>query len=322
MSTTKLATVICWIVVAIVVLGLAVWLLTGSLFGINTGFKINAPAFSIGGFDNLAGPFNEAGSYQVPADGVDSIDVDWVSGAVTITPYDGDSIKLTEYARRELKDNEKLVYETSGGKLQVRYVSPGLTINMITKKLELLVPESLADKLNLLSIGTTSAELKVSDFEVKSFEVDETSGSAEISNIKANTADVHSGSGEVSITNLTASELYASTVSGRMKFDAVTADTLQTKTTSGSQQLGGTFKSVDASSVSGEVSVTSGVNPDKVTIGTTSGGITLAIPGGDGVTVSYDTTSGRFNSDISVRTGGNANYRFTSVSGDIRLKAA
>ncbi len=322
MKTAKIVSIVCWLVTALILIGLAIWFLTGNLFGFRTGFKLNTPAFGIDIIDNLTGPMNEVGTYTVPADGIDTIDVNWISGAASITPYDGDTIKITEYARRDLNDNEKLVYNVSGGKLEIKYISPSLRINMISKNLELLVPKSIANKLDKLNINATSADLNVSDFEVKLFEVHETSGESELINIKATTADVHSISGTIDITAMTASDLNMSTVSGEIFLTDVTADTVKSGTTSGEQEFSGTFKDIDAGSVSGEVNIASSVDPDKIFCHTTSGDITVALPGASDLTVSYSTVSGDFNSDIPVKTGGSASYRFTSVSGSIYLRAA
>jgi DUF4097 and DUF4098 domain-containing protein YvlB len=323
MSTTKLVTLICWIVVAVVLVGLVIWFLTGSLFGISTGFKINAPVFHIGGgFDNLTGPYNEAGSYTVETEGLRSVDLNWVAGEVTVTPYDGSDIKITEYARRALKDDEKLVYTVSGDTLEIQYCRPGMTFNMVTKKIELLVPQSIAKEMNLLKVSATSADLHISDFSVNTLEINETSGDSDIANVNADVSDIHSVSGEILVTGLRSSQLTLGTVSGDIALSGVDADTLQANTTSGEQELSGAFRTVDAGSVSGEIEVRSTVNPGSMKCGTTSGSITVIIPGGSDLTVSYSTTSGKFNSDIPVMTGGSAAYRFTSVSGDIWLKAA
>jgi DUF4097 and DUF4098 domain-containing protein YvlB len=325
MSTPKLITLICWIIVAVVLIGLVFWFLTGNLFGFRTGFKINVPAFNISSLEHLTGPFNEVGTFTVPAGDLDSIDVNWVAGSASITPYDGDVVKVTEYAQRALKDDEKFVCSAAGRTLDVKYCSPGMKVNILVKKLEVLVPASLAAKLNVLDIDATSADLKISDFTADTFNVSETSGESAISGISATSSDIHSVSGTIDITNMTTSTLKLGTVSGEILLKDVTADSLTSNTTSGEQEMSGAFKDVDAGSVSGEISVTSSVNPDRMRCGTTSGSITVTIPGGtNNLSVSSHTTSGRFTSEIPVITGGSgpADYSFSSVSGDIRLKAA
>lgn len=321
MSKTKLVTLICWIVVAVALIGLVVWFLSGNLFGFRTGSNF-LPTFHIGSFESLTGPFNVAGTYEANASEVTSIDVNWVAGSATVTPYDGNTVKVTELAQRDLSDSEKFVCSVSGGILEIKYCAPGMNLINVTKKLEVLVPKTLADKLDVLDINATSAEVTVSDFSANTFNVSETSGDADISNINADTSKVHSVSGEITIENMTVTEIDLNTVSGEIRLTGVTADNVKSNTTSGGQEFNGTFKDVDADSVSGEISVTSNVDPDRMKIHTTSGGITITFPGNKDLTVSYSTVSGRFNSEIPVRTGDSGDYNFSSVSGNINLKAA
>lgn len=321
MKTAKIITIVCWLATAFILIGLAVWLISGRLFGINTGFKIIGPDFHIGISDNLAGPFNEVGTYTIPSDGIDAINVHWTAGDINITPYDGNVIQLTEYARRELGEKEKLDYKVSGGRLEVRYIAPGLSIN-ITKKIEVLVPKTLAAELKELAVDATSAELYLSGFDVDRLDIQETSGESVISDITADTADVHSVSGEINITSMMASSLTMGTVSGEIKLTGVTADTLKTNTTSGDQSLSGTFKDIDAGSISGEINITSTVKSDRIHCGTTSGDVTVTLPGGTSIDVSYTTVSGQFTSKIPATNSNSAPYSFNSVSGDITIKAA
>lgn len=309
---------VCWIVVAIVLVLLAVWFLTGSLFGLKTGL----PTFSIGSFDNLTGPYNEAGSYTVTAEGVDSLTVTWVAGEASITPYDGDVVKITEFARRDLKENEKLVYTVNGSKLDIRYSKTGFTINTVSKKLELLVPRALAAKLDTLEVSATSADVKISDFSAKTFSVHETSGTTAIANVKARAAAVNSVSGEIGITGLTTDQLTLGTVSGGITLTGVTSGSVKSGTTSGNQLFNGSFSSLEMSTVSGEMTAASSVMPEKITASSTSGTIVMTLPKADSMAVTYSTTSGKFTSDIPVKNSGGAPYKFSTVSGDIHVKAA
>ena len=185
MNPTKLVTIICWIAVAAILIGLAIWLLTGNLFGFRTGFQLQGPSFNIGSLRRLTGPFNEVGAYEAVGGEIDSIEVNWVAGTVTIEPYDGEVVKVTEYAQRSLEEDEKFVCGVSGGTLGIKYCTPGLNTINITKRLEVLIPEALADKLDVLDVDATSAEVTISDLSVNTFNIKETSGDTEISNINA-----------------------------------------------------------------------------------------------------------------------------------------
>ena len=83
MKTAKIISIICWLITALILIGLAIWFLTGNLFGFNTGFKINIPSFRVGSFENLTGTFSAVGTFEAPAADVDSLDIDWTAGRVT-----------------------------------------------------------------------------------------------------------------------------------------------------------------------------------------------------------------------------------------------
>jgi len=323
MSMTKLVTIICWILVAVILIGLAVWFLTGNLFGIKTEFEFGVPAFSIGSFESLSGSFDESGTFTVPPGDVDSLDIDWTAGSVTIKAYDGDTIKVTEFARRSLEDDEKFICGGSGGTLEIKYCTPGLRFNTLTKKLEVLVPKAAAGRLQSVKVSAASASLRISDIKTTRLSISGASGSAEISNVTADSVSVKTMSGGIRITSLAAAHLETNSLSGGIRLADVTADTLIANTASGGLDLSGAFKDIDAGSASGEIRVSSSINPDRINCHSTSGSITAAIPGGDIPAVSYSTVSGRFTSDIPVITGGGASdYKFSTVSGNIRLKAA
>ena len=321
MNGTRIITIVCWLVVAIVLIGLAIWFITGNLFGFRTGINFHMPIFNIGSVEDLSGPFNEAGTYTIEDD-VDSIHVDWVAGEVRVTPYDGSEIIITEYARRSLRDNEKLSYDVSGGTLKIRYVDTAFSFTMLTKKIEILVPESLAKEMNALYVGSTSADMTINGFSTETLEITETSGTANISDIRAEHASAHSVSGEINITSLNTSRLTVGSVSGGIRFTDVTANTVESGTTSGDQHFEGTFKSVDADSVSGGITIVSTVDPESISCDTTSGDIRLTIPGKDDIVVSYSTVSGDFSSQVPVITGGGQEtYNFHTVSGDMQIIA-
>ena len=318
MKTAKIVTIICWLVTAIILIGLAVWFLPGSLFGIDSGFN-----FNIGTLEDLTGPFDKVGSYTLEDDSIDSISVDWVAGEISITPYDGSDIVITEYARRELSENETLAYAVNSGTLEIKYESKALNFNMLTKKLEVLVPQSLAEQLSRLNIDSTSAEITAAGFSVSTLEINQTSGSISLTDIQSDTAELNTTSGEILTNGLTASKLTLDAVSGDIVLTDTYADTVICGTTSGNQQFEGLFNTLDLSSVAGDIDITSSVNPDNIECETTSGNIRMTLPGDNDLSVSFSTVSGDFYSEVPVTTGGNnASYYFDTVSGDLKITVA
>jgi HSP20 family molecular chaperone IbpA len=343
MNKTKIITLVCWVIVAAVLVGLAIWLATGNLFGINTNFSLGSMNMKLS-LKGLTEPYKVVGTYEIPAKDISAVDISWTAGAVTVTPYDGDSIKLTEYARRDLEENEKLTYEMKGSTLNVRYDDGSIHVgvNILTKKLEILIPDQLASGLTAFELNATSASIDVSGVTADDLNVHSTSGSVNLSAITAVTSSIGSTSGGVDISDFNTETASISTTSGSIKVQAlqadslklgslsggirlkdVTADAVKASSTSGSLHLSGTFKNIEAGSTSGSISLTDTVNPDTVKCTTTSGSIEAALPGDADMTVAYSTTSGRFRSDLPVRTvSGDAPYVFRSTSGSITLKAA
>ncbi len=323
MNKMKLITIISWLVAAAVILGLIFWLFTGNLFGFNTGFRFNFPNFSIGSFWDIGGPYEEVGSYTVDADNIQSLDVDWASGDIKITPYDGTDIQIVEFARRELRDGEALVYAMHSGALEIDYTEPGLTIFNLSKKLEVYVPEALVESLRTVTIDTASADIHLSDFELSLLDVSDTSGDTWLTDVSADTAKIEAVSGDINISGLTSQMLSFSTVSGDVKFSDVTGTEVTGHSTSGDQSLSGSLGSLDTGSVSGDISIDSLVTPDAIRCGTTSGDIVVTLSASVTLDITYSTVSGRMTSEIPIRNaGGSAPYSFSTVSGDITLKAA
>ena len=317
----KIITIVCWIITALVLIGLAIWFLTGNLFGFQTNWDFNLPRIHIGSF--ATGPYEEVGSYKLPASDISTIRVNWTSGEVNVKPYDGTEIQMTEYARRSLEQGESLKYQVSGSTLEIKYVSSDvISFNIISKKLELLVPRELADSLNKLTVDAVSADINVEDFAAESISIDNTSGSVQLLNLTAGSVGIDTVSGEVNISDVTLDELSLETVSGGMRLKDADVDSVKTESMSGDLSLSGTFDRAEASSISGEISLISDTVLSSLSCASTSGDIFAAIPDDQVLTVSYSTVSGSFSSEIAVRNTGAADYDFATISGDIPLKAA
>lgn len=133
-----------------------------------------------------------AASDSVPADQVDKIAVDWVSGTVTIQPDDVDEISFYE-------DSSKypMVWKLQNGKLTIRFCqeerfSFNLTVN---KNLTILVPRDFA--LDELELDAASANLNASDMTIRSVELDIASGACRFQNCDVAELEVDTASGDV-----------------------------------------------------------------------------------------------------------------------------
>ncbi|MCL2401161.1 MAG: DUF4097 domain-containing protein [Oscillospiraceae bacterium] len=304
MSKTKIATIVCLIVTALVLSGLVTWFIFGPVFNRSSDSE-GGRIFNFG-FSNwgLSGPFEVAGTHSVPVDDVTSLSIDWTAGRVTVTPHHGNDIQITEFSQRALRDGEQLRLNVSGGTVSVNFIESRVMRNMPSKQLEVLIPYTLAGSLDDVTITTVS-------------------GRVELSGIQAQTVSVRSTSGRVEARYINAVELDLRSVSGRVEVFESTADTLNATATSGRLYLSGEFDTVTARSVSGRVEFISAMVPASLSATTTSGRISVIVPAGEPISVQQRTTSGRFTSDIPIITGGGADAQFnlSSTSGRIEIFA-
>jgi len=309
MNAMKIVTMICWIITAVVLTGIALWFFTGDIFG-DWSF-----------IENLTGPFETDGTYSVIADGIDSININWVSGEVTVIPHDGDDIKIIEYAQRKLSDNEKLRYTVSGSTLEIRFRDRGFSGRMPRKRLEVFVPRELSENMTLLSVNSTSGSIRVEDFETASLNLSSVSGAISISGIVSPRIDLGTTSGAVNAASVRAGRLDAGTVSGAIAITDSLISSVNLSTTSGSSSASGDFDKVDVSTVSGGTTIRSSTVPSRLGVSSVSGGASVYIPNQGAITVSHSAVSGRFSSEVPVTMQSGAAFNFSSVSGSTNIYA-
>ena len=362
MRTTRIITAICWFIVAVVLLGLAFWVLSGPVFGIRLGSW--APEWSLdfgqGDWERLTGPYEVVGAYSAGIAGVSAINIDWVTGEVTVKPGDTDEILITEYAQRELREGEKLHFETSGNVLTIRFRERGNLGRMPKKKLEILVPRELAESLDRLSIESVSADVSIDDMGAETLKARTASGGIRLSNVVAHKFDTFTTSGSITVTSARSDSRSLDSISGTIRVTDIITRTLDIDTTSGSinvsgaidnadldsvsgkitldnsapfsslngdtisgsMDLSGSFNRVDADSISGSISIRSISVPTQLKANTTSGSINVTIPNEGEITVYHSAVSGKFSSDVPVvMQGRGAQFEFSSISGSTKVLA-
>jgi len=362
LKNMRMVTVICWLITAFVLIGFGVWFLTGSVFGIwSDGWNRDSMWFSginIGGWERLSGPYNVAGTYSYGITGVDALNIDWIAGDITVKPYDGSNIQITELAQRELLEHERLYVSMSGGTVSIRYIEKSNVGRMPQKKLEVLVPRALSDNMSRLSVdavsgavfienvradtldsNTMSGHISITNCAAGTFRMDSTSGALTATSIRSDNMNLNSMSGTVRVSQSSAKTFDCDTTSGSVSvtgaFDSVnlnsmsgrltldnsaSASTVYADSTSGALELSGSFSKVNTNSMSGSITIKSMIIPGDLKAETTSGNIVVAVPNDGTVTVDYSAVSGRFSSDIPVIMQKNgAQFRISSMSGNARI---
>lgn len=316
MKTSSVIRLVCWLVIACILVGVLVWGMGQS------GFNFSFFPFSCVGREvqNIrhnvlqgdVGAYSESNSYEVPLASIETIDISWVDGSVSVVPYDGATIAFSESSLTGIPEKYALSYAVNGSTLTIQYSVSDINWNTdwwnLSKKLEVLVPKALAGDFKNLRVDAVSASVNVNDISGDKVGLSTVSGSIDATNVTANTLDLE-------------------TASGSLKTTACTIDSVQANSVSGAIKLEGSFNTVLADAVSGSSSVKSSVCPTRVRMDTVSGACSLAIPESSGFTARYSTVSGGFScafpatisNDRATYGDGSADFSFNTVSGSIQI---
>lgn len=246
---------------------------------------------------------------------VDSLEINWKSGSVSIQYYGGDEVLLEEDASGLLTRKTSLYYWLDGGTLRVQYAKSGFRFSLLPwisdppKDLTVWLPEGTA--LKELSVYTVSADVWAEAIAADEAEIDAVSGDVDLANVRFTEAEVSTVSGRIQAALLGRSRsVELNSVSGDISIGAQTADSVQINTTSGKVQLAAETA------------------PEHFSAGTVSGNVSLYLPEDGGYSLDFDTISGDFHSDLPFRVSGSrytygdeANrYSVSTVSGDLSLE--
>ncbi len=235
---------------------------------------------------------NRTGSTgSASVDTVREINIEWISGSVTVEPGDVQEITFSESGAAT--DQYKMVWKQSDNKLTIQFckdsnvVGFGLHFGDGSKDLTITVPRGwVCDSLEL---DTASTDLTVRDMIIREVEIDSANGTAKFENCTISSLDVDTASGDVTFTG-SLSEL---------DFDAASAS------------FTGVLENV----------------PDRVKMDSMSGDLALTLPEDAGFTVSLDAMSSDFSSDFPtvkknksyVCGDGHCKIDVSAMSGDVSI---
>lgn len=256
----------------------------------------------------------KTGNAKIDGNEIKDLELNWLDGRIHVETYDGETVQFYEKASQDLSEKQQLQYYVKNGKLIIQYQKAQKRFffnnSTLHKELFVKIPEKTAESMGSFRIDTISADAEISGITASQFRLDSTSGDFDLTGCKTDGLSMDSTSG-----SLTGNTLY---VDGK----------LETNTTSGDVQVEGSFQNIDSDTVSGLISVTSKVCPNKIRTDSVSGNASFTIPENDGFTYKLDTVSGYFNCDFEMShkegrgtyKGGGASFRFESVSGGAEVK--
>lgn len=225
----------------------------------------------------------------VQLNGFRSIDIEWVSGSVSVELYDGEGIELREALSDGGAVTQRMEWRVTEDQstLDIRS-QPRQTGVTEEKHLTVKLPRSLV--LYELDIETVSAAVSVDLTEEDT---------------------------------LTLSELDVTSVSGTVSVNAANAGEISLSTTSGDIRGSVRTQKLEADSVSGSIDLALDIMPAEVEMETTGGSITLglreAIVPPSPLPVAFKTTSGTFSCAPAYTPAKDAAWEFDTVSGDVAI---
>ena len=292
----KIALIISAVLVAVGIAIVVVSMLMGGHVSDLWNSRIQVPTFFHSN-RRVTAPHNEYSknnTYSLDADGIDAVQIDWVSGDVTVKIENSDQITFSE-SGTGLTEETALRYGVQGSTLGIHYCDNQnfANINLPAKRLTVILPASLAANLRSLSVGTVSANVTIDD---PAFHME---------------------------------KLDFESVSGNLNAVIDLAGTVELETVSGELTINGRINKFDAESVSGDVLLDcrNGA-PRELDADTTSGDVEFCLPQDADLSLEYDTVSGDFDSAHAMNIhgetymigNGRGDWKVETVSGDLTVK--
>ncbi|MDO4483676.1 MAG: DUF4097 family beta strand repeat-containing protein [Clostridia bacterium] len=285
--------------------------------------RVNRRGGEVSGWDDKAYQIGDAEITDV----IDTIDIGWSSGSVTVVPAKGKNITLTEVITGTVTDEKRMHWQVEGKTLRIRYSAPGMNITLpmnCEKRLTVAVPENV--QLTGLSISSASAQVNVEGIAADRMALASASGRLDIT-ADARDMSISTASGKVVLKQQgTMDSLALSTASGKVEADLAHVKDAAMSSASGSFVIkAGAAETLTVQTASGKINCSFASTPKKVRLECTSGDVTLAMPEANGFTARVETGSGSFDTGIAVRKqgktylcgDGKAEIDISTTSGDV-----
>lgn len=283
-----------------------------------------------------APPSPEEQGYAVPglSEGIEEIDISWVSGPVEIRVYDGAEIQVTEYSKWPLSEGQKLFMTVKNEKLSIRWSRDKVNFGLLLRSKHLVVqlPRHIAENLEKLKCQNVSGTIYLFGIRCEETNLNSTSGKIMAEGVQGEEIKLTSVSGKIELYQAAAEDIKVNTTSGSILTEEIACEDGDFVTVSGRVQVRGNGENFRLKSVSGSLSLAVGQCPERAELNTVSGSSEMALPENQGFQVQYNSVSGHFETDFPVsgnigkKSGKlcygsqNAEFRFNSVSGSMRLR--
>lgn len=243
---------------------------------------------------------------MVEMNAIEKLNIDWVTGAVELCPWEGDQVEIAEYCDKPLELHEMMaVVLKDEEEMSIQFtpkISGWKKINMRkSKRLVVRIPQKFAGEIEKLRVSAVSGGVCVRELSGETMDISSVSGRVTASNLRAETLSVHSVSGGILTENLSAEQLKLSTVSGSVETELSAAEKGEFSSVSGRIMAHANAEKFKVSTTSGRVELTVDQCPEKASFSSVSGELRLNLPENQGFTADYASMSGSFTTDFPAR---------------------
>lgn len=276
-----------------------------------------APRTYSGDWERCAPPAPDAFCYEhlMDCENVKRLDLSWLSGPVEVRFYDGDQLRIAEYANAPINEARQLLLRVQNGTVRVEWSREKILLGFWphNKRLVVELPRQKLAYLEGLRCENISGKIYVQEVCGRDFMINSVSGRVCMGGVTAQNLTVKSTSGSLHLQDFAAQAAVFENVSGAVEAFG-DAEEFRVKTVSGGLRIG--------------VSQC----PGKMTLSSASGGIALTLPPDMDFTAKFSSVSGRFKTDFAVvgdmsgKQGqvthgtGYAKISLNTISGGIRLQ--
>lgn len=260
---------------------------------------------------------------EIITEKVESIDIDWRVGKVSITPWDGEDIVVKEKSDTTLTSRTKMRVRNQDGNLTIEDTAKGVWLLplLFKKDLEVMVPVGV--DLRIVDVKATSS-VYISELSVMDVNIESTSGDIVLDEMKViGNTSLKSASGKIDADMKAGVSFKAETASGSIKTNiSESLTTLDAKSASGSLNIAvKDTERINTLSASGKVELTVEGKCSSIDAVSSSGGVKLNLgEATTGFLMTASSTSGRVQCDFPSSVIGDQ-YTWGDGSTKIRLRS-
>lgn len=212
------------------------------------------------GFGKIQINYQKSEQYQVASEVafdnsmLNKIEINWISGNVSIVSLESPSLQIIENSQYDLKETEKMHYLVDMNKIIIYPTAEGtFSSKILNKSLTISIPSNWT--MQEVSIDVVSSNVEFNNTSnIDRIDVNNVSGRISLDNGKINNLEIDCVSGNVSIENTSINTCNLNVVSSECVFRTSTISSIQNETVSGDIELNGVnFDSCDFDTISGNI---------------------------------------------------------------------